>query len=178
MKKSKKSFEWNKVTSLSKYLAMALSVALPFVGFVLGMQYQRKIDDIPQPIIERNTPTQKPQPSPLTEISCGNIPDSVHVETDDHFTVVTGPMWSPDCKHISWSTWQSTFLNPAIPEGLFIYDVETKITKRVYKAISGKNHQDTTVIKSWKDNDSIVFTKNDPGPLFIYDLVSNKIQQL
>ncbi len=31
--------EWNKVTTLSKILALILFVALPFIGFYLGMRY-------------------------------------------------------------------------------------------------------------------------------------------
>lgn len=38
MKKQK--FEWNKVTPLSKYIALALMILLPFIGFVLGVKYQ------------------------------------------------------------------------------------------------------------------------------------------
>jgi hypothetical protein len=38
---AKKSIEWNKVTPLSKFLAMALFIALPFIAFILGVRYQR-----------------------------------------------------------------------------------------------------------------------------------------
>jgi hypothetical protein len=44
MKKSKSSIEWNKVTPLSKYLAMVFFIALPFVGFVLGMKYEKQLN--------------------------------------------------------------------------------------------------------------------------------------
>ena len=37
----KKKVKWNEVTPLSKYLAMALFIAMPFIGFYLGMQYQK-----------------------------------------------------------------------------------------------------------------------------------------
>ncbi len=33
--------QWNKVTWYSKVLALALFVALPFIGFKLGMCYER-----------------------------------------------------------------------------------------------------------------------------------------
>ena len=46
----KNSLKWNKVTPLSKCLAMALFVFLPFFGFFLGMKYQQSIT-IEQPII-------------------------------------------------------------------------------------------------------------------------------
>jgi hypothetical protein len=34
---------WNKVTTLSKFLAMALFIILPFLAFVLGMKYQKML---------------------------------------------------------------------------------------------------------------------------------------
>ena len=43
MKKNQKSFEWNKVTTFSKALAMILFIALPFMGFVLGMKFQKEL---------------------------------------------------------------------------------------------------------------------------------------
>jgi hypothetical protein len=42
MAKNKK-IEWNKVTPLSKYLAMGLFILLPFIAFILGMTYQRML---------------------------------------------------------------------------------------------------------------------------------------
>jgi hypothetical protein len=41
MKKISPSFQWNKVTPLSKYLAMALFIVLPFITFMVGAKYQR-----------------------------------------------------------------------------------------------------------------------------------------
>jgi hypothetical protein len=46
MKKTRKSFEWNKVTPLSKAIAMIMFIALPFIGFVLGMKYQKMLTEI------------------------------------------------------------------------------------------------------------------------------------
>lgn len=54
MKKTKQQFQWNKVTPFSKYLAMVLFIALPFVGFVIGMKYQSFLDNSyrTSPIVE------------------------------------------------------------------------------------------------------------------------------
>lgn len=41
MKLSKK---WTTVTPLSKAIALALFVALPFIGFALGRNYQKNLD--------------------------------------------------------------------------------------------------------------------------------------
>ena len=40
--------EWNKVTWYSKLLALALFVALPFIGFYYGMQYGKIVGAIGQ----------------------------------------------------------------------------------------------------------------------------------
>jgi hypothetical protein len=43
MAKKKISKTWTTVTPLSKFLAMALFIILPFVGFYLGVQYEKKV---------------------------------------------------------------------------------------------------------------------------------------
>ena len=63
------------VTTFSKVLAMILFIFLPFVGFYLGMQYQKAIS--PQ---NSNTSVQEiqiiPKPSPTPNISgCNNDSD-------------------------------------------------------------------------------------------------------
>ena len=35
---------WNTVTPVSKALALIMFVAFPFIGFFLGIQYQKKLD--------------------------------------------------------------------------------------------------------------------------------------
>lgn len=40
MSKTKSSFRWNKITPLSKTIALALFIALPFIGFSIGKWYQ------------------------------------------------------------------------------------------------------------------------------------------
>lgn len=44
MKKPRQLLVLNKVTPLSKALAMFLFILFPFLGFLLGMQYQRSLD--------------------------------------------------------------------------------------------------------------------------------------
>ena len=43
MAKKKLSKTWTTVTPLSKFLAMALFILLPFIGFYLGVQYQKNV---------------------------------------------------------------------------------------------------------------------------------------
>lgn len=44
MPNSKKKNSWNTVTPLSKTIALVLFILLPFLGFYLGMEYQKAID--------------------------------------------------------------------------------------------------------------------------------------
>jgi hypothetical protein len=67
MQKKKISKAWTTVTPLSKALALLLFIALPFIGFYLGMEYQKRIS--PQ-LIKSNTDvpshTISPTASPNT----------------------------------------------------------------------------------------------------------------
>lgn len=56
--------ELTKVTPLSKYLAMILFLALPFVGFFLGMQYQELIDLYNRQQVDVYPSTIKRYPTP------------------------------------------------------------------------------------------------------------------
>ena len=82
-------------------------------------------------------------------------------------------MWSPDCKNIAWSSWQSTFANPSIPVGLFVYDSTTQETKLVYVPKQGQDEEDIEMQK-WQDKNSIIFTKNGQKVLYIIDLDTGK----
>lgn len=41
---AKKSNIWNTVTPLSKFLAFVMFVTFPFIGFYVGMQFQKELD--------------------------------------------------------------------------------------------------------------------------------------
>jgi len=47
---------WNTVTPLSKTLALFLFVTMPFIGFFLGMQLQKELD---QPFMRESTEPPK-----------------------------------------------------------------------------------------------------------------------
>jgi hypothetical protein len=74
MKKTKKCFEWNKVTPLSKYLTMALFILLPFAGFWLGMRYQNNTESIG----DSNKPTYSLSTTDM--VSRGIHPDPVDIK--------------------------------------------------------------------------------------------------
>ncbi|MFC1755831.1 hypothetical protein ACFLZK_00345 [Patescibacteria group bacterium] len=42
----RKKFDPKKVTPLSKGLALALFIAMPFIGFCLGIRYQKTLDSL------------------------------------------------------------------------------------------------------------------------------------
>ena len=44
--KFRKKFNPRKVTPLSKGLALALFIAMPFIGFCLGIKYQKVVDSV------------------------------------------------------------------------------------------------------------------------------------
>jgi len=57
----KLSKKYNTVTTLSKTIALILFISLPFIGFYLGMQYQKGLD---QPLV--NSVLSKPETKACT----------------------------------------------------------------------------------------------------------------
>jgi hypothetical protein len=56
------------ITTFSKLLAMILFIALPFLGFYLGMQYQQKVT-ITTPVVSEVQKTAIPTPTPIVLVS-------------------------------------------------------------------------------------------------------------
>jgi len=80
MNKTKQNFGWNKVTPLSKYLAMLLFIILPFLGFWLGTKY-RTNSTCDSTLIERPKPTMPiVAVSKSDMISRGIHPDPVDIK--------------------------------------------------------------------------------------------------
>lgn len=104
---------------------------------------------------------------------CGDMPSEVIIDRD-HFSSVAGPEWSPDCKHIAWSVWESgTSIGgtdsgnetkksnvPDPKEGIYVYTITTKMTKKVYAP--QVSDQTPTYLK-WKDENNILFSITDLG---------------
>lgn len=61
------------VTPLSKFIAMVLFVSLPFIGFYLGMEYQKKFgfEEIVNPI---QYPNPSPTPTPTINPAVTDFP--------------------------------------------------------------------------------------------------------
>lgn len=165
------------VTPFSKSLAAILFILSPFAGFYLGWQYQKELAVPDIKIIEKIVKVKEQVPAlerNLMEI-CGDFP-ALNISSDGHFTRVTGPSWSPDCRHIAYAAWQSTFKNSSINVGLFVYDYATKKTKKVYNPKQGDNEEDIEFL-SWKNNTTILYANSGPRNLYTLDLLTGKSQK-
>jgi hypothetical protein len=171
---------FTKITTFSKILTMSLFILFPFAGFYLGIRYQQsfppKIEYITQEKVIRVFPTETPQ-SLISR--CGDMLSYSDLNiTADHFTRVIGPFWSPDCRHIVWSVWQSgpmgiEYKGPYSYEGLFLYDDRTKKIQKIYTPNSGE----TVEIKEWKDNGTVIFSK-DGSMVYSLDITTNSVELL
>jgi hypothetical protein len=171
------------VTPLSKTIALIIFTSFPFLGFFLGILYQKlqpaTIQYLPETKLIKIYPTDSPRD---LVIRCGDLPDDQQLGIySDHYTRVFGPFWSANCRYLAWSSWQSgamglPYNGPYKYEGLFIYDYAKKSAMRVYIPKNDTN-QETVELKYWHDSTSIVFTKDGQGKLFIYDLVTKKISE-
>ncbi len=123
----------------------------------------------------KNNPSMKVSGPVSTTTSlftkCGDMPSEVVIDRD-HFSSVGGPEWSPDCKNIAWSVWESgpSFEGvtdnsntkksnvPDPKEGIYVYAISTKEKKKVY--VPQLPNQTPTYLK-WKDEHNIIFSISD-----------------
>ncbi len=100
---------------------------------------------------------------------CGKIPKDVTVDKDNHFQIISGPIWSPDCRHIAFGKFQSgtswlgenypresVFLNKRMDEndGIYLYDDRTGKTIKIY---SPEQPADSLTFLYWFNSKKIVF---------------------
>jgi hypothetical protein len=165
------------VTRLSKAIALILFVSLPFIGFYFGYQYKEKtiIPEVKEIVKEKKITTVTTTPNRNLMEICGDLP-VLNISSDGKFTRVTGPSWSPDCRHIAWATWQSTFSNPSINVGLFVYDYATKKTQKIYTPKQGED-EEAVEFQNWENSNFIVFTKDGQRHLYIIDITSREVTE-
>jgi hypothetical protein len=166
------------VTSFSKTVAVLLFISLPFVGFYLGQKYQQKINIPPIcPTTKFNLPAPVPTESPQDLVQrCGLIDlDKLQVIefVTDKFIHIAGPFWSPDCRHLAWSTWQSGVMGIRYTgvheyEGLFVYNEKTGKRQRIYIP----KYSESVEIQNCFDSNTISFTKNGENKLFNLDIIT------
>ncbi|MBP9816051.1 hypothetical protein KBD09_02330 [Candidatus Woesebacteria bacterium] len=161
------------VTPLSKLIALILFVSLPFLGFYLGVQYGKlqikAVENEPQTKIVRIT-KEEDQKDLLKRCGTDSLLDLVIPK--EHFTQINGPLLSPDCRHIAWSSWESGtsgmyVQEPEGHEGLFIYSEKTGKTERVVVPERGKS----VSIQRWIDGETIEYMIETE--VFTYELNSN-----
>src|SRR5947207_1948608 len=108
MAKTKLSKQWTTVTPLSKMFALGMLVILPFIGAYVGYKLRDKAYVKPSPVeLARTGPMMSGDSKSETIRRCGDIPREELGVDYGHFTIVDGPVWAPDCRHIAWSVWQS-----------------------------------------------------------------------
>ena len=151
-----------------------LILVLGFIKFSNAKSLKEKSKT---PEASSNTQTYVyPSPSE-NDNECGDFPDQVTTITDkverDNYAQLSGPVWSTDCKYISWGVWQSTFPNPEISEGLFLYSVVGQNWKQVYIP----KDDESITLEKWQDMDTIIFTKDGQKVLYKYSISSSKISQ-
>ena len=155
------------VTPFSKIVALAMLVIFPFVGFYLGMSYQKKTTI--QPTQSEKIVQVTPEETQEDLIRrCGSFDGSKFSINKEHFDAITGPMWAPDCRHAAWANWESGtgvmsetpiyFTRKISPrEGLYVYDDHTGRVKRVY---TPRQLDENTQLLHWEDSDVIIFSTN------------------
>lgn len=147
------------VTPLSKFIAFILFICLPFIGFYLGVKYGKtqikSTDNAPLTKIVR---VEKVEDQKDLLKRCGT---KALLDLDiykEHFTQINGPLLSPDCRHIAWSSWESGTMGMEIKkaqdhEGLFIYSEKTGIAEKVVIPELGKS----VAIQKWIDGETLKY---------------------
>lgn len=145
-------------------------------SYVLGA---RNIGNIQVNQQVAQTPTSIQPPSPTQAMTkddirrmlidrCGDIPrEKLNLPTG-HFTVVDGPSWSPDCRHIAWSVWNSGTgvinsdgsvepISSAAGEGVFLY---TEATGKITKLSIPNPYNNNPILQQWRDRDTLIIDYN------------------
>lgn len=167
-----------------KIVAATFFLVFPLFGFVMGAQYQAIMNPPKTEYITTEKIIKESRED--TERSlirrCGTIPDEV-MTRKGHFDMISGPTWSPDCRNVAWSLWESgtgfisndpniisqTTRTLSGREGVFVYNYATKRTVKIY---SPTKLDETPSYKNWLDRNTIVFIagKNE----YHFDLTSNQ----
>lgn len=153
------------------FLLILIFVVLVFIKFIASQK--------------NNSVTVSPS-SPASTISepedllrkCGDISRDDFGVNYNHFTVITGPEWSPNCKYAVMGVWQSgTGYAGNDPEalkefeefakreqtrrreitGLYLFNSDTKKSKKIYIP---KSDSESPEFSSWESNDVLIFRIN------------------
>jgi len=167
------------VTPLSKTLALIIFTFFPIIAFCFGMNYQSAITQQKVTYITNERIVKVPQIDTDKNLitRCGIIPDAI--PNRGHFEMQNGPMWSPDCRYVSWSMWKSgpgySGVKNTISrqlsekEGVFLFN---DATKRIIKIYSPKQLDESPTFVKWLDRSTIELTADKKT--FHYDLKNNQ----
>lgn len=168
------------VTPLSLLLTGICFLTFPFLGFALGVLYQKGFE--PQIYYITETGTSLAEKRDYTEEitdRCGALPseDELGLERGgtNMFISIVGPMWSPDCRNVAWTSSQFPGMTPGereVPSGLSVYNEADSKTALV---VSAASLPEAPILKGWKSNREIWFVMS--GQNYTYDVVT-KITQL
>ncbi|MEK7622880.1 MAG: hypothetical protein AAB430_03320 [Patescibacteria group bacterium] len=117
---------------------------------------------------------------------CGDFLDSVKINSDK-FEVLSGPLWSPDCRYIAWGFWMSgtSWLGDESPrpspldtphpsEGIFLYNDRTRQVSIVYKP---KHSGETPELVNWSSSDELIFKTQSGSYTYNVTLKTTSEQQ-
>lgn len=166
-------------------ILLFVSISIGILLFV-GASSKKSVPSRPDPTPDQYKAQNEALKSGLAEIErCGDLPQEL-MPVVQHYSEVIGKDWSPDCKHIAWSIFNSgtSVVNPvgtgtiakgAAEEGVFVLSIETKKTTK----LQIPEKYTSPFYEKWKDDNSIIFsTAVGEGPethseYFIYDINSN-----
>lgn len=125
------------------------------------------------------TPTPRLDPDyASTYAKCGELPNLSDYSPLRFPGEYSAKMWSPSCRFIAWSaTIKYSFgsWSASKYEGLFLYDLKTQKTSRLYVPTS---ESDFVVFKNWQDDTHFVFRRNDDASDYLYNLSSKSFAKL
>ncbi len=158
---------WKKVTPFSKALAFALFIAMPFIGFFLGVKYQRLLGFETRYIEKIKLVKTQYQETPRDLLErCGDFPsDSTLKLVPDPNAAIMGPFWSSDCRNVAWSVSN---------KGLYLYSDTSRNTSRIYAPKEGE----VINLKGWHGVTQLYFTKGYSDRQYNYDLVSRQVTEI
>jgi hypothetical protein len=115
------------------------------------------------------TPTTDPEYA-KTYAKCGELPLLPDYSPTRFRGEYSPKMWSPGCRFIGWSaTIKNSFgpwaLSPY--EGLFIYDLKTKVVTRIYTPAS---ETDTVRFIKWRDDTHLIFHLDLISSDYLYNM--------
>jgi hypothetical protein len=113
---------------------------------------------------------------------CGQLPDDETLKIErEHYRMMSLRVWSPDCKYIAWSVWESGTSwpsglsdiegrGPYPHEGVFLYENSTGKVEKIYAL---EEEGETPEFLGWIDNNTLQFSIYDK--ILTYNLNSKTV---